>query len=87
MSAREAAVWTCHCQKASLYMRLRSIFGQCILMLVGSPKKYPINKKPSLSMRDDIVASLTARISSSTLNVLHGELPQRQVVGKHVEVG
>ena len=45
------------------------------------------NKKPFLRMRDDIVTSLTAGISPSMLNVLHGELPQRQIVGKHVEVG
>ena len=69
-------------------MRLLEAFlANVFLWWLGSLKKYPIYNKPSLSMRDDIVASLTARVSSSTLNVLHGELPQRQIVGKHVEVG
>ena len=40
-----------------------------------------------LCMRDEIVAPLTARVSSSTLYVSHSQLPQSQIVGEHVHVG
>ena len=40
-----------------------------------------------LCMRDDIVTSLTPGVSSSVLYVLHSQIPQSQIVGKHVDVG
>ena len=40
-----------------------------------------------LGVGDDVVTSLTGGISPSSLYVLHSEVPQGQIVGKHVEVG
>ena len=40
-----------------------------------------------LGVRDDVVTPLAAGVSPAQLYVLHGELPQRQIVGVHVEVG
>ena len=40
-----------------------------------------------LGVWDEIVASLTAGVAAPHLNVLHGEVPQGQVVSEHVQLG
>ena len=43
--------------------------------------------KVPFGVRNDIVTAFTARIPSSKLDILHGEVPQGQIVGVHVEMG
>ena len=43
--------------------------------------------KSYLGVGDELVATLTAGVAAALLYVLHGEVPQGEVVGEHVEVG